>query len=73
MGGGLGVAYQNETPPSPAEYLHPVLPEIRKRNLKLVIEPGRSIIADAGILVTKVLYLKVRLLSFMACADVGAA
>ena len=65
MGGGLGVAYQNETPPSPAEYLHPVLPEIRKRNLKLVIEPGRSIIADAGILVTKVLYLKVRLLSSM--------
>jgi diaminopimelate decarboxylase len=59
LGGGLGVAYQNETPPSPGQYLNSVLPEIRKRNLKLVIEPGRSIIANAGILVTKVLFLKV--------------
>ena len=59
MGGGLGVAYNGEKPPLPSEYLEQILPEIRKRNLKLVIEPGRSIIADAGMLLTKVLYLKV--------------
>ena len=59
MGGGLGVAYNEEKPPSPSEYLEQILPEIRKRNLKLVVEPGRSIIANAGLLLTKVLYLKV--------------
>ncbi len=61
MGGGLGVSYDDDDkPPSPSEYLEQILPEIRKRNLKLVVEPGRSIIADAGLLLTKVLYLKVK-------------
>ena len=59
IGGGLGVSYKGEKPPSVSDYLDLVLPEIRKRNLKLVVEPGRSIIANAGILVTKVLFLKV--------------
>ncbi len=53
------MAYNEEKPPLPSEYLEQILPEIRKRNLKLVVEPGRSIIADAGMLLTKVLYLKV--------------
>ena len=53
------MAYNNEKPPSPSEYLAQILPEIRIRNLKLVVEPGRSIIANAGLLLTKVLYLKV--------------
>lgn len=58
IGGGLGIKYKNETPPIPSEYLANVLPEIERRGLKLVLEPGRSVIANAGILATKVLFTK---------------
>ena len=59
IGGGLGIPYNNdENPPHPKELALKILPLLRKNNLKLITEPGRSITGNAGILVTKVLYLK---------------
>jgi diaminopimelate decarboxylase len=58
LGGGLGVTYRQETPPSPAEYLSAVKAKIADRPLALMFEPGRSIVANAGVLLTRVLYLK---------------
>ena len=60
LGGGLGVRYTGETPPSPADYAAALVEPLRAQGLKLpvVIEPGRSIAADAGVLLTKVVYLK---------------
>ena len=58
LGGGLGVRYRDETPPSIADYIAAVRRELGTRTLKLMFEPGRSIAANAGILVTQVEYLK---------------
>lgn len=58
LGGGLGVRYQNEHPPHPAEYIAALRRELGDRNLTLVLEPGRSIAANAGVLLTRVQYLK---------------
>ncbi len=58
IGGGLGVRYKDETPPSPGTYLKQVLTKLEGRNLKLIVEPGRSIAAEAGILVTRVELIK---------------
>jgi diaminopimelate decarboxylase len=58
LGGGLGVTYRDETPPSPASYLEAVKARIAGRSLALMFEPGRSIVANAGVLLTRVLYLK---------------
>src|SRR5690606_15015780 len=58
LGGGLGVQYQNEVPPTPDEYIRAILPRLAGRELKLVFEPGRSICANAGVLLTRVEYLK---------------
>ncbi|MDG2090078.1 MAG: diaminopimelate decarboxylase [Gammaproteobacteria bacterium] len=58
MGGGLGVSYQDETPPTPVDYAAEIAPILKDTNLRLILEPGRSISADAGILLTKVEYLK---------------
>ncbi|MEY8204989.1 MAG: diaminopimelate decarboxylase [Bermanella sp.] len=58
LGGGLGVVYDDETPPSPQQFIDAILPKLAGRNLKLVLEPGRSIAANAGIFVTQVEFLK---------------
>lgn len=58
LGGGLGVQYQNEAPPTPEEYIRAILPHLAGRPQTLVFEPGRSIVANAGVLVTRVEYLK---------------
>lgn len=58
IGGGLGITYENETPPSPDEYIKTLLPLLENKNLKLLIEPGRAIVGNAGILLTRVNYLK---------------
>lgn len=58
LGGGLGVRYQNEQPPEPAAYVAAVLEKLGDRALSLSFEPGRSITANAGVLLTKVEYLK---------------
>lgn len=58
LGGGLGVTYQNETPPTPGEYLGRVRDKVAGRDLTLLFEPGRSIVANAGLLLTRVNLLK---------------
>jgi diaminopimelate decarboxylase len=58
LGGGLGVCYTDEVPPTPQEYIAAVLDKLGDRPLKLIFEPGRSIAANAGIMITKVEFLK---------------
>ncbi len=58
LGGGLGVRYRDETPPSIGDYIAAIRQELGQRQLKLMFEPGRSIAANAGLLVTRVEYLK---------------
>lgn len=59
MGGGLGVIYNEELPPQPTEYSTALLSRLEQyQNLELIFEPGRAISANAGILVTKVEFLK---------------
>ncbi|WP_151808159.1 diaminopimelate decarboxylase [Acinetobacter ursingii] len=58
IGGGLGVCYKDETPPSVEEYANGLKPALQKLGLKVYMEPGRSISANAGVLLTKVDLLK---------------
>ena len=58
IGGGLGIQYSDEQPPLPAEYADSILGEMEDMPHTLVMEPGRSIAGNAGILVTRVLYTK---------------
>ena len=58
LGGGLGVRYRDETPPSIGAYIAAIRQELGSRRLALMFEPGRSIAANAGLLVTRVEYLK---------------
>lgn len=59
LGGGLGVRYSDETPPHPTEYASALLAKFKQYpELEIILEPGRAISANAGILVTKVEYLK---------------
>lgn len=58
LGGGLGITYQQEEPPHPREYAQSLLREMAGIECTLILEPGRVIVGNAGILVTKVLYTK---------------
>jgi diaminopimelate decarboxylase len=58
MGGGLGVRYGEETPPAVSDYTKVLLRQLAGRGEHLIIEPGRSLVANAGVLITRVLYLK---------------
>ena len=58
LGGGLGITYNDEEPPHPYEYASNILEEIKSFNCTLILEPGRVIVGNAGVLVSKVLYTK---------------
>ncbi len=58
LGGGLGVRYRDETPPEPAEYARALMQRLDDQPREIFIEPGRAIAANAGILLTRVEYLK---------------
>jgi diaminopimelate decarboxylase len=58
LGGGLGICYDDETPPSIAEYAHALLAALAGRTEKLIVEPGRVLVGNAGVLLTRVEYLK---------------
>lgn len=58
IGGGLGVRYATETPPVPAEYVAALLETLGTHKYQVLVEPGRAIVANAGILLTQVEYLK---------------
>jgi len=59
MGGGFGIAYgKGQKPLAPDKVAHVIVPKLKRRDLTLILEPGRSITGDAGILLTRVLYRK---------------
>lgn len=58
LGGGLGIRYRDELPPSPEEYVGALLERLGGRDFEILLEPGRAIVGNAGILLTKVEYLK---------------
>jgi len=63
LGGGLGIRYNEEQPPAPDEYVRAILNHLKAKSarvqrLRLVFEPGRAIVGNAGVLLTRVLYLK---------------
>ncbi len=58
LGGGLGITYDQERPPTPAEYFAAVAPRVRELGMRLMLEPGRALVGNAGVLLTRVLYTK---------------
>jgi diaminopimelate decarboxylase len=58
LGGGLGINYHDETPPLPEEYANAVVQGLEGLNIMLILEPGRVIVGNAGILLTEVQYIK---------------
>ena len=58
LGGGLGITYRDENPPQPAEYASALLETAAGLGMRLVLEPGRVLVGNAGILLTRVLYTK---------------
>ena len=58
LGGGLGIRYNDETPPAIADYVAALLDALRGRSEKLILEPGRVLVGNAGVLLTRVEYLK---------------
>lgn len=58
IGGGVGVRYRDEQPPAASSYAEAVLPLLQNRGLKVLLEPGRAIVANAGVLLTRVQSLK---------------
>jgi diaminopimelate decarboxylase len=58
LGGGLGICYKDEQPPEPSDYISAVLARLSNSAYEIVLEPGRAIVGNAGVLVTRVEYLK---------------
>ena len=72
LGGGLGVTYTDETPPHPSDYASALLNKLKDyEDLEIILEPGRAIAANAGILVAKVQYLKSNESRNFAITDTG--
>ncbi|WP_392344457.1 diaminopimelate decarboxylase [Pseudoalteromonas prydzensis] len=72
IGGGLGVPYNGETPPHPSEYVAHITERLTNyQHLELIFEPGRAIAANAGILVTKVEFIKQNQDKYFAIVDAG--
>lgn len=58
LGGGLGITYQDETPPDPSAYASAILDKVRDTPYEIILEPGRAIMGNAGVLLTTVEFLK---------------
>lgn len=71
IGGGLGIIYKNEKPATPREFAARITPLLKTSGLKLIMEPGRYIVGNAGVLVTKVLYIKKSLNKTFVIVDAG--
>lgn len=71
VGGGLGIRYRDEQPPSPDEYVDALLGALAGRRLELWLEPGRVIVGNAGVLLTRVEYLKDETEPAFAIVDAG--
>jgi diaminopimelate decarboxylase len=71
MGGGLGITYADETPPPLSEYAGTITQHLKGMDLELILEPGRVLVGNAGILVTKVLYRKTGEVKKFVIVDAG--
>jgi len=71
IGGGMGIIYRDEKPSTAEEFARALLPILKKTGLKIIIEPGRFIVGNGGILVTKVLYLKKTVTKEFVIVDAG--
>ncbi len=71
IGGGLGIQYNQETPPHPAEYGQGIIQELEGLDCTLILEPGRVLVGNAGILVTKVLFTKEGEEKYFIIVDAG--
>lgn len=71
LGGGLGITYDRETPPHPSEYARAIMDASREMDCTFIFEPGRVIVGNAGILVTRVLYTKENEGKRFAIVDAG--
>lgn len=71
IGGGLGVQYHDEKPPTLQEYAKAVRKKFENQSIELIIEPGRALVANAGILLTKVEYIKTTSHKNFAIIDAG--
>ncbi|MFQ5488053.1 MAG: diaminopimelate decarboxylase [Gammaproteobacteria bacterium] len=71
VGGGLGIRYRDEAPPLPADYARALLARLAGQGLKLIMEPGRAIVGNAGVLLTRVEYLKHGAEKDFAIVDAG--
>lgn len=71
LGGGLGIRYDNEKPPTPKEISHEILSRMKGLDAGVILEPGRSIVGNAGMLVTRVQYLKETAVKMFYIADAG--
>lgn len=58
LGGGLGIRYRDENPPAPGEYLRSLFSRIGGRRIRVLLEPGRSLVGNTGLLLTRVEYVK---------------
>jgi diaminopimelate decarboxylase len=71
IGGGLGITYEAEDPPSPAEYAEALSGELESARVTLILEPGRNLVGNAGVLLCRVLYTKERGEKSFAIVDAG--
>jgi len=71
IGGGLGIRYEDETPPEPREWAEAIAPVLAETGCKIIFEPGRSLVGNAGILVTRVLYIKQTPRKLFVIVDAG--
>ncbi|MBN1205760.1 MAG: diaminopimelate decarboxylase [Myxococcaceae bacterium] len=71
IGGGLGITYAEETPPSPQEYARTVLEAVKGTGAHLILEPGRALVGNAGVLLTRVLYRKRTPAKLFVVVDAG--
>lgn len=71
MGGGLGITYNDESPPHPREYARAIVESLKGSNLQLILEPGRVIVGNAGILVSRVLFRKSGKVKEFVIVDAG--
>ncbi len=58
VGGGLGIDYRDDNPPTPAEYVRAITEKLEGRGLEIIMEPGRAMVGDAGVMLTRVEFIK---------------
>jgi diaminopimelate decarboxylase len=71
LGGGLGIMYDSEQPPEPAQYAEAIISEMADMDCTLILEPGRCLVGNAGCLVTRVLYTKATEVKNFVIVDAG--